>query len=79
MRKNDNKKNVQIEFFLSTEEVEFWEKKMQATGIRNKSAYFCKMTRDGYIVNMDFSELDKFITARKSGKYIWRSIHTGSS
>ncbi|QNK41195.1 plasmid mobilization protein [Caproicibacter fermentans] len=56
-------RNVQIKFFLSPKEAEFIEKKMQEAGIRNKSAYLRKMALDGYIIRIDFTELQKFIDA----------------
>ncbi|WP_411678581.1 plasmid mobilization protein [Caproicibacter sp.] len=56
-------RNVQIKFFLSPEEVLFLEKKMQVAGIKNKSAYLRTMALDGYIINLDFSELKEFINA----------------
>lgn len=57
------KRNVQLKFFISPEEAEFIEKKMQEAGIRNKSAYLRKMALDGYIIRVDFTELQKFIDA----------------
>ena len=56
-------RNVQIKFFLTAEEVKFMDKKMQEAGIRNKSAYLRKMALDGYIIRIDFTELQKFIDA----------------
>jgi hypothetical protein len=56
-------RNVQIKFYLTTEEVEFLEKKMQAAGTKNKSAYLRKMALDGYIIHQNFSELKDFTIA----------------
>lgn len=56
-------RNVQIKFFLPQEEVKFMDKKMQEAGIRNKSAYLRKMALDGYIIRIEFAELQKFIDA----------------
>lgn len=56
-------RNIQIKFFLTPEEVKFMDKKMQEAGIRNKSAYLRKMALDGYIIRIDFKELQKFIDA----------------
>lgn len=36
---------------------------MQEAGIRNKSAYLRKMALDGYIIRINFTELQKFIDA----------------
>lgn len=57
------KRNIQLKLFISPEEAEFIEKKMQEAGIRNKSAYLRKMALDGYIIRVDFTELQKFIDA----------------
>lgn len=56
-------RNVQLKFFLSSEETTFLKQKMQEAGIRNKSAYLRKMALDGYIIHIDFTELQKFIDA----------------
>lgn len=56
-------RNVQVKFFLSSEEARFLKQKMQEAGIRNKSAYLRKMALDGYIIRIDFTELQKFIDA----------------
>jgi hypothetical protein len=56
-------RNVQIKFYLTTEEVKFLEKKMQVAGTKNKSAYLRKMALDGYIIHQNFSELKDFTIA----------------
>ncbi|HEX3016764.1 MAG TPA: plasmid mobilization relaxosome protein MobC [Caproicibacter sp.] len=56
-------RNVQEKFFLTAKEVEFLNKKMQVAGIKNKSAYLRKMALGGYIIHMDFSELQELINA----------------
>jgi hypothetical protein len=45
------------------EEATFLKQKMQEAGIRNKSAYLRKMALDGYIIRVDFTELQKFTDA----------------
>ena len=56
-------RNVQLKFFISSDEELFLRQKMQEAGIRNKSAYLRKMALDGYIIRIDFMELQKFINA----------------
>ena len=53
------KRNVQLKFFLSSEEVKFLKQENAGGEIRNRSAYLRKMALDGYIISMDFSELQR--------------------
>lgn len=43
------------EFFVTPEEEKLILEKMEAAGIKNKSAYLRKMVLDGYIIKQDFS------------------------
>jgi len=49
------KRDVPQLFFISKDEERLLAEKMSEAGIRNKSAYFRKMTLDGYIIKQDFS------------------------
>jgi len=60
MRQMRNR-DIQIKFFLSKDENEFLEKKLQTVGIKNKSAYLRKMALDGYIIKQDFTKLKKVV------------------
>jgi len=48
---------IQIKFFVSERERDFIHKKMALLKTKNLSAYIRKMAIDGYIINVDFSEL----------------------
>jgi hypothetical protein len=51
----------QVKFWVSEEEYELLQKKMEAAGGVNQGAYIRKMILDGYIVNLDIPELKEII------------------
>ena len=50
-----------VKFWVSDEEYELLQKKMEAAGGVNQGAYIRKMILDGYIVNLDIPELKEII------------------
>ena len=51
----------QVKFWVSEEEYELLQKKMEAAGGVNQGAYIRKMILDGYIVKLDIPELKEII------------------
>lgn len=51
----------QVKFWVSEDEYELLQKKMEAAGGVNQGAYIRKMILDGYIVNLDIPELKEII------------------
>jgi hypothetical protein len=54
------KRDVHVTFRLSDKEKILLEDKIRSSGIHNKGAYIRKMVLDGYIVQIDFTDLKKF-------------------
>ncbi len=51
----------QVKFWVSEDEYDLLQKKMEAAGGVNQGAYIRKMILDGYIVNLDIPELKEII------------------
>ena len=51
----------QVKFWVSEEEYQLLQKKMEVAGGVNQGAYIRKMILDGYIVNLDIPELKEII------------------
>ncbi len=58
MRKRDQ----EMHFLLTPEELERVDQKMREAGIVNRSAYFRKMALDGYVVRLDTSDIHKMVS-----------------
>ena len=62
------KRNIQIIFWVSEEEREQIQAKMEQVGTENLSAYLRKIAIDGYILKLDLPELREMISLlRRSG------------
>ena len=53
------KRNINIGFRVTSEEKEMIQKRMEQVGIRNLRAYLLKMAVNGYVVNLDLSEVNE--------------------
>jgi hypothetical protein len=53
----NRKRQIQIKFRVTEEEEELILEKMQKLGTSNMSAYMRKMAIDGYIIEVDYSDL----------------------
>ena len=53
----DRKRKVPLFFYVTEEEEALIKEKMKLLGTENKSAYLRKMTLDGYIINVDYSNI----------------------
>jgi len=56
---NDRKRYVQIKFRVTEEERNLIEEKMKQVPTRNIEAYLRKMAIDGYIIQVDHSDIKK--------------------
>ena len=59
---NGRKRQIQVKFFISEQEQKLIHGKMQMLKTENFSAYMRKMAVDGYIINMDYTDI-KAMTA----------------
>ena len=56
------KREVQLNFRVSPEELALIEQKMAQLGTKNREAYLRKMALDGYVVKLDLPELKQMIS-----------------
>lgn len=62
MNAGGRKRDVQVNFRVTAEELRRIEAKMGQLGIFNREAYLRKMTLDGYAVRLDLPELKELLT-----------------
>ena len=55
-------RNVSLTFRVTEKEHEIIERRMAQTGIRNMRAYLLKMAIDGYVLQVDLSDVKEFIS-----------------
>ena len=56
------KRDVPVLFYVSKNEMELIQQKMQAFGTSNMSAYLRKMAIDGYVLKLDLPELKELVS-----------------
>lgn len=56
------KRDQQLNFRVSAEELELIQKKMEQLGTNNREAYLRKMALDGYVVKLDLPELRELVS-----------------
>lgn len=56
------KREVQLNFRVSPEELALIEQKMAQLGTKNREAYLRKMALDGYVVRLELPELKKLVS-----------------
>ena len=56
------KRDVPVLFWVSAEELELINRKMQQYGTENLSAYLRKMALDGYVVKLELPELKELVS-----------------
>jgi len=61
-KKPPRNRGVQFHFMASDEEAKLIRGRMRSLGISNMGAYLRKSAIDGYIVQMDLSEIKEFVT-----------------
>jgi len=57
--KQNLKRNINIGFRVNEEEQQWIRQRMAHTGIRNLRAYLLKMAVDGYVINLDLTEVNE--------------------
>lgn len=58
----NRKREVQVNFRVSPQELEMIEQKMAQLGTTNREAYLRKMALDGYVVKLELSELKELVS-----------------
>ena len=66
----NRKREVQVNFRVSQEELELIEQKMSQLGTANREAYLRKMALDGYVVKLELPELKELGLRCRPGGYI---------
>ena len=56
-------RNKWVHFVMSQDELDRMQQKMQEVGIQNKSAYLRKMAIDGYIIQVDTTDIKEMTRA----------------
>lgn len=62
MSEPKRKRNVQLNFRVSSHELELIESKMAQMGTINREAYLRKMAIDGYVVKLDLPEIKELLS-----------------
>ncbi len=83
MKEAQEKRTERIEFVVTEQEAKWIRERKNQLGIVNLSAYLRKMAVDGYIVNLDMSEVQEMvrllrICANNLNQYTRRANETGS-
>ena len=73
------KRDVQLNFRVSPEELALIEQKMAQLGTKNREAYLRKMALDGYVVRLELPELKKLVSlmrrSRNNLNQLTRRVH----
>ena len=59
------KRDVQLNFRVSPEELAMIEQKMAQLGTKNREAYLRKMALDGYVVRLELPELKELVSVMR--------------
>lgn len=83
MKNERSKRSVRIEFVVSEQESEMIKERMEQIGVTNLSAYLRKMAVDGYIINLDMTDIQEMtrllrICSNNLNQYAKRANETGS-
>ena len=62
MSSQKRKRDVQVNFRVSPEELERIEQKMAQLGTKNREAYLRKMALEGYVVRLELPELRELVS-----------------
>ena len=58
----NRKKNIQLHFMVSEHERSLIDKKMMQLGTKNLGAYLRKMAVDGYVIQLDLSDIRELVS-----------------
>jgi len=53
----ERKRKIPLFFYVTEDELALIQEKMKLLGTENKSAYLRKMSLDGYIINVDYTDI----------------------
>ena len=56
------KREIQLHFMVSEQELKLIEERMRQAGTKNMGAYLRKMAIDGYVIQLDLSDLRQMIS-----------------
>ena len=74
------KRNIQLNFRVTAEELKQIEEKMGQLGVFNREAYLRKMALDGYAVKLDLPELKEPLSLlRRSSNNLNQLVQRGNS
>lgn len=76
-------RNIQLHFMVNEQEKELIQQKMEQHGIKNMGAFLRKMAIDGYVVNLDLSDVRELVSllrrcSNNLNQYTKRAHETGS-
>ena len=73
------KRDVQLNFRVSPEELAMIEQKMAQLGTKNREAYLRKMALDGYVVRLELPELKELVSLMRYSSHnlnqLTRRVH----
>lgn len=77
------KRNQDVHFLASKEEVERIHQKMEEIGVRSMGAYLRKMALDGYCINLDLQDVKELVSllrrcSNNLNQYAKRANETGN-
>ena len=79
----NRKRNIQMKFYVTEEEKQLIEQKMQQLPTQRYGAYLRKMAIDGYIINMDTTDIKAFTselgTIGRNINQIAKRVNAGGS
>lgn len=83
MKAPKEKRSAQLHILISEQEMDKIRERMAQTGITNTSAFIRKMAIDGYVINLDLSEVRELtrllrICSNNLNQYTRRANETGS-
>ena len=83
MKAPKEKRSAQIHILISEQEMDKIRERMAQTGITNTSAFIRKMAIDGYVINLDLSEVRELtrllrICSNNLNQYARKAHETGS-
>ena len=78
-----NEKNKAIYMKVSPEELQKIRERMESVGIQNLSSYMRKMALNGYVINLDMSDMKEVlrlmkISSNNLNQYVKKANETGS-
>lgn len=77
---NTRRRPKQVKFYVSDEELQLIDKRFKSANMTNKGAYLRKMAIDGYIVNVDTTDLKAAVKEMNAiGRNINQIVHKANT